>query len=174
MAFVVFFRSVNVGGHQVFQPSQLAGELKNFGVTSIGAAGTYIVRANISEPLLRAAIQRKLPFKPELIICPAKEVVAFLDSPAARPPPAGVQAYVSILSRAASRTPRTPLDFPATGDWQIRMVLVRKRYVLSWRRTTTQRPIYPNEVIEKHFGFNATTRNWTTIARVGRTLKDLA
>ena len=48
MSAVVFFRAVNVGGHQTFQPGKLAKELAEFGVVNIGAAGTFVVRENVS------------------------------------------------------------------------------------------------------------------------------
>ena len=44
MAFVVFLRAVNVGGHQTFRPSVLAKELSEYDVVNIGAAGTFVVR----------------------------------------------------------------------------------------------------------------------------------
>ena len=43
MAFVVFLRGVNVGGHKAFQPSVLAKELADFDVVSVGAAGAEAV-----------------------------------------------------------------------------------------------------------------------------------
>src|ERR1700704_5607440 len=46
MSSVVFFRAVNVGGYQKFQPGKLAKELAEFGVVNIGAAGTFVVREN--------------------------------------------------------------------------------------------------------------------------------
>jgi len=48
MASVIFFRAANVGGHQVFQPGVLAKELAAFDVKNIGAAGTFVVRENVS------------------------------------------------------------------------------------------------------------------------------
>ena len=54
MASVVFFRAVNVGSHQRFQPSVLAKQLTEFGVVNVGAAGTFVVRKNVSqEPYAR-------------------------------------------------------------------------------------------------------------------------
>src|SRR2546428_8526913 len=76
MSSVVFFRAVNVGGHQKFQPGKLAKELSAFGVVNLGAAGTFVVRESVSEAKLRAEILRRLPFKPELMICPARDVLA--------------------------------------------------------------------------------------------------
>ena len=69
MASVVFFRAVNVGGHQTFQPGKLANELAEFDVVNIGAAGTLVVREKVSQAKLRDEIWRRLPFKPELMIC---------------------------------------------------------------------------------------------------------
>ena len=69
MASVIFFRAVNVGGHQKFQPSQLAKELVPFGVVNIGAAGTFVVRENVSPAKLQNEISSGVPFKPELMIC---------------------------------------------------------------------------------------------------------
>jgi hypothetical protein len=34
-----------------------------------------------------------------------------------------------------------------------------------------ERLIYPNEVIEKHFGIAATTRNWNTVEAICAVLK---
>src|SRR5213595_3855678 len=76
MASVVFFRAVNVGGHQKFQPGKLAKKLAAFGVVNIGAAGTFVVRGKVRQTKLRDEILRRLPFKPELMICPAREVLA--------------------------------------------------------------------------------------------------
>ena len=58
MASVVFFRAVNVGGHQRFQPSILAKQLADFGVVNVGAAGTFVVRQNVGQATLRAEILR--------------------------------------------------------------------------------------------------------------------
>src|SRR5205809_727390 len=68
MASVVFFRAVNVGGHQKFQPGILAKELAHLGGVNIGAAGTFVVREHVSPAKLRDAILRRLPFRPELMI----------------------------------------------------------------------------------------------------------
>src|ERR1019366_7616601 len=78
MASVVFFRAVNVGGHQRFQPSVLAKQLADFGVVNVGAAGTFVVRQNVSQATLRAEILRRLPFEPELVVCPARDVLALM------------------------------------------------------------------------------------------------
>src|SRR5881394_4230319 len=65
MRWVVFLRAVNVGGANRCQPALIAKELAKFGVVNIGAVGTFVVRENVSESVLRAAIAKKLPFKCE-------------------------------------------------------------------------------------------------------------
>jgi hypothetical protein len=70
MSSVVFLRAVNVGGANRCQPAVIAKQLAQFGVINIGAVGTFVVRENVSESVLRHAIAKKLPFKCEIMICP--------------------------------------------------------------------------------------------------------
>jgi len=58
MAWVVFLRAVNVGGTNRCQPALIAKELAKFDIVNIGAVGTFVVRKNVSESALRAALQR--------------------------------------------------------------------------------------------------------------------
>jgi len=66
VASVVFLRAVNVGTNTC-RPALIAKQLGKFGVVNIGAAGTFVVRENVSESTLRAAIAKKLPFKGEIM-----------------------------------------------------------------------------------------------------------
>ncbi|MFL6504841.1 MAG: DUF1697 domain-containing protein, partial [Candidatus Udaeobacter sp.] len=75
MRWVVFLRAVNVGGTNRCQPALIAKQLAKLGVVNIGAVGTFVVRENVSESTLRSAIARKLPFKCEIMICHARQVV---------------------------------------------------------------------------------------------------
>ena len=114
MSSVVFFRAVNVGGHQKFQPGKLAKELQQFGVVNIGAAGTFVVRENVSETKLRDEILRRLPFEPELMICPARDVLAlargnwFGDAPDGK----NVGRFVSVLQKRSAQNYRFRLSNP--------------------------------------------------------------
>jgi uncharacterized protein (DUF1697 family) len=80
MRWVVFLRAVNVGGTNRCQPALIAKQLARFDIVNIGAVGTFVVREAVSESALRAAITRKLPFKCEIMICPAKEIVDLSSS----------------------------------------------------------------------------------------------
>src|SRR5436190_13965044 len=112
MSSVVFFRAVNVGGHQKFQPGKLAKELVQFGVVNIGAAGTFVVRENVSQAKLRDEILRRLRFKPELMICPAREVLElargnwFGDVPAGK----DIGQFASVLQKAPRAKPPLPIQ----------------------------------------------------------------
>ena len=170
MASVVFFRAVNVGGHQKFQPSLLAHELSEFGVVNVGAAGTFVVRATVSQAKLRAEILRRLSFKPELMICPAREVLAlacgswFRDAPGGK----GIGWFVSVLAQSPRLQPKLPFEQPVGGKWEVRAIAITGRFVLSIRRLGQT---YSNAVVEKHFGGPATTRNWNTIETIGQLLE---
>jgi uncharacterized protein (DUF1697 family) len=170
MASVVFFRAVNVGLHQRFQPGALAKKLADLGVVNIGAAGTFVVRGNISAAKLRAEILRHLPFKPELMICPAREVLAIADGKLQGKPPAakGVTAFLSVLQKPPSQSAKLPADYPETGKWQVRIMACLGKFVLSWRIDGAD--LYANAVVEKHFGIKATTRNWNTVRTIEKVL----
>src|SRR5438046_5976266 len=73
---VVFLRAVNVGGTNRCQPAHIAKQLARFEIVNIGAVGTFVVREDVSESALRTALVRNLPFKCEIMICPAKEILA--------------------------------------------------------------------------------------------------
>src|SRR5437763_8166824 len=75
MHWVVFLRAVNVGRANRCQPASIAKDLAKFGVINIGAVGTFVVREDVSESTLRRAFARKLPFKCEIMICPARDII---------------------------------------------------------------------------------------------------
>ena len=171
MASVVFFRAVNVGGHQKFQPAKLAKELAQYGVVNIGAAGTFVARENVSETKLREEILRRLPFKPELMICPARDLLAlargnwYADAPAGK----DVGRFVSVLRKAPRAKPRLPIEQPTGAKWEVRVVAITGRFVLSVRRLGQT---YSNAVVEKHLGVPATTRGWNTIETIRDILEE--
>ena len=165
MSSVVFFRAVNVGGYQKFQPGKLAKELAKFDIVNIGAAGTLVVRENVSETKLRDEILRRLPFKPELMICLARDVLAlargnwFGDAPVGK----DMGRFVSVLQKAPRAKPSLPLEQPAGARWEVRVVAITGRFALSLRRLGQT---YSNAVVEKHLGVPATTRHWNTIEAI--------
>src|SRR5438046_1230595 len=115
MRWVVFLRAVNVGGANRCQPALIAKQLAKFGLINIGAVGTFVVRADVAEATLRAAIAKKLSFKCEIMICPARDVLKL----AARDPfadyPAGpdITRFVNVLHKPLRKLPALPLALPS-------------------------------------------------------------
>lgn len=171
MSSVVFFRAVNVGGHQKFQPAKLAKALAEFGVVNIGAAGTFVAREHVSETKLRDEILRRLPFKPELMICPGRDLLAlargdwYADAPAGK----DLGRFVSVLQKAPRKKPPLPIEQPAGAKWEVRVVAITGRFALSVRRFGQT---YSNAVVEKHLGIPATTRGWNTIETIREILEE--
>jgi uncharacterized protein (DUF1697 family) len=168
MASVVFLRGVNVGGHRTFQPKLLAKELADLGAVNVGAAGTFVIRSLIGQRALRAEFLRKLPFEPELMICPSR---ALLDLAKAEPfseetPAPGSRPFVSVLAQRPLKLPPLPFFQPVGDEWQVKVIGITGQFVLSLWRRLGRTIIYPNAVVEKQFAVPATTRGWDTITAV--------
>ena len=171
MPSVVFLRAVNVGGTNRCQPALIAKELANFGVVNIGAVGTFVVREDVSESVLRIAIAKKLPFKCEIMICPARDVIklASKDPFARQPSGPDITRFVNVLSKRLREPPTLPLSLPSDGDWLLKIIAIKGRFVLGLYRRQMKAISYLSK-IEKLLGGPATTRNWNTIEKVVKIL----
>lgn len=172
MSAVVFLRGVNVGGANLCKPAQLAKQLAQFDIVNIGAVGTFVVRKRVSESTLRAEIVRKLPFKCEMMIVPAKSLVDLVrQNPFARQPSApDITHFVSVLHKSPRNLPfRLPLNLPSDKDWLLKIIAVEKQFVLGLYRRHMKAIGYLGK-IEKLLGTPATTRSWKTIERISNVL----
>jgi len=171
MALVVLLRGVNVGGHRTFRPTELAKQLADLDVVNIGAAGTFVVRRPVTQARLRAELTSRLPFDSAIMICQGRDILRlmsqshFEDQPV-RP---DVVRFVSVLSTSPRSTPSTPVSFPASGKWLVRILAREQRFVFGVYRRQTKAIGYLGE-IDRFFGMPATTRNWNTIAAICRVL----
>src|SRR6266446_6592304 len=122
MASVVFLRAVNVGGTKRCQPALIAKQLSRFGVVNIGAVGTFVVRGNVSESMLRAAFARKLPFKCEIMICPARDIIKLSSKDPFSRQPSGpdITRFVNVLHKRLRALPPLPLSLPSDNDWLLK------------------------------------------------------
>ena len=193
MSSVVFLRAVNVGGTNRCQPARITQELAKFGVVNIGAVGTFVVRKDASESALRAAIAKKLPFKCEIMICPARDVIKLASrNPFSRQPSGSdITRFVSVSARplratvlsdlyqtctASSartvkhQTSHLPLDLPSRDDWLLRIIAIEGRFVVGLYRRQMKAISYLGK-IEKKFAVPLTTRNWNTIEKVVKILR---
>ena len=177
MAHVVFLRAVNVGGANLCRPAEIAKQLAKFGVVNIGAVGTFVVRKNVSESVLRAAFAGKLPFKCEIMICPARDIIKltskdpFLHEPPVRLGPSGpdITRFVSVLAKRLRPPPPLPLSLPSDDDWLLKIIAIQDRFVLGLYRRQMKAISYLSQ-IEKRLGVPATTRNWNTIEKIHQVL----
>src|SRR5213592_2582555 len=127
MHWVVFLRAVNVGGANRCQPAAVAKQLAKFGVVNIGAVGTFVVRVNVSESTLRAAFARKLPFKCEIMICPARDIIklASKDPFARQPLGPHITRFVNVLAKRLRALPSIPLSLPSDDDWLLKIIAIQ-------------------------------------------------
>src|SRR5438552_8998388 len=172
MHWVVFRRAVNVGGANRCQPAAIAKQLAKVGVVNIGAVGTFVVREDVSESALRAAFARKLPFKCEIMICPARDIFKLTSkNPFARQPSgANITRFVSVLHRRPRALPPLPLSLPSNKDWLLKVIAIQNRFLLGLYRRQMKAIGYLGK-IEKLLGAPATTRNWNTIEKVAQVLR---
>src|SRR5216117_523197 len=114
MAWVVFLRAVNVGGTNRCQPALIAKQLAKFGLVNVGAVGTFVVREDVSESVLRVAIAKKLPFKCEIMICPARDIIklAAKDPFSRQPSGSNITRFVNVLAKQLRAPPHIPLSLP--------------------------------------------------------------
>src|SRR5437588_5078370 len=173
MRWVVFLRAVNVGGTNRCQPALIAKELAKFGVVNIGAVGTFVVREDVSEPVLRAALVRKLPFTCEIMICPARDIIKLASKDPFSEQPSGpnITRFVSVLAKRLRPLPPLPLNLPSDDDWLLKIIAIQDRFVLGLYRRQMKAIGYLGK-IEKKFGVAATTRSWNTILKVVQILHD--
>jgi uncharacterized protein (DUF1697 family) len=170
MAEIVFLRGVNVGGRKL-HTSKFAAELKGLDVVSIGAAGTFVVRARVKKEALHAQLQERLPFACDILTCSGKELRALVAAPPfpTRAPPPDTTWYITVVNEALAKT-TLPIEKPPSQEWQVRIVSAARPFVSSLHRRLGRRLIYPNEVVERSFGVVATTRNWSTLLAIAEIL----
>jgi uncharacterized protein (DUF1697 family) len=172
MALVVFLRGVNVGGHRSFRPAVVAQRMKRYDVVNIGAAGTFVVRAKVSQAELRSELRRRLPFETEIVICKANELLDLASSRpfGDEPPRADVVCFTSVLARRPREMPATPFDLPADGPWLVRVLATRDRFVLGQYRRH-MRTIGHLGTLDTVFQTTVTTRSWNTIGAIRAVLR---
>jgi uncharacterized protein (DUF1697 family) len=173
VALVVFLRGVNVGGHRTFRPTKLAEALKHLGAVNIGAAGTLVLRQPMTQTQARAEVARRLPFVAEIVVCQGREIAGLIsndpfEGQSIRP---GVVRFVSVLSQRPRLTPATPMQFPPSGQWLMKILARRKRFVIGMYRRHMKVIGYLG-ALDRLYGVPVTTRNWNTMAAIARVLRN--
>ena len=172
MPSVVFLRAVNVGGANRCRPAEIAKKLARFDVVNIGAVGTFVVRKEVSESALRDAIARHLPFKIEIMICPARDILKLVDKDPFAGEPSGPNftRFANILHKPLRKPPPLPLCLPSDNDWLAKIIAIQGRFVLGMYGREMKAIGYLGK-LEKQLGVPATNRNWNTIEKVVQVLR---
>jgi uncharacterized protein (DUF1697 family) len=170
---VVFLRAVNVGGANRCQPAAIAKQLSRFGVVNIGAVGTFVVCENVSESSLRAAIAKKLPFKCEIMICRARDIIklASKDPFSKQPSGSNITRFVNVLAKRLPSPPSLPLSLPSDDDWVVKIIAIEGRFVLGLYRRQMKAITYLSKM-EKLLGAPVTNRNWNTVEKIVKILQE--
>ena len=171
MALVVLLRGVNVGGHRTFRPTTLVDQLKHLDAVNIGAAGTLVIRRPVSRAQLRAELARGLPFDAEIIICQGREILRMMSQNhfADQPVRPDIVRFVSVLSKRPGSAPSTPMSFPSSGKWLLKILARDNRFVFGVYRRHMKAIGYLG-AFDRLFGVPVTTRNWNTITAIARVL----
>jgi uncharacterized protein (DUF1697 family) len=172
VALVVLLRGVNVGGHRTFRPTQLAQQLRHLDAVNIGAAGTFVIRKRIPRAQLRAEIVRRLPFEAEVMICEGRQIVELLsrDFFTGYPLRPDLVRFVSILPQLPRKRVELPLSLPGEGSWLLRILVREGRFVVGVYRRQMKVLAYLG-AMDRVFGIPVTTRNWNTLAAIGKVLE---
>jgi uncharacterized protein (DUF1697 family) len=173
MSSVVFLRAVNVGTANRCRPADIAKKLAKYGVVNIGAVGTFVVRKEVSETTLRMAFARQLPFKCEIMICPARDVLKLVEKDpfAGQPSGPNITRFVNVLHKPIRKLPPLPLSFPSDDQWLAKIIAIKGRFVLGVYRREMKAIGYLGKM-EKQIGVPATNRNWNTIEKVAKILNE--
>jgi hypothetical protein len=149
----------------------LAEQLTHLDAISIGTAGTFVIRRPVSGSRARAEFARRLPFDTEIMICQGREILRLmsLDYFSGHPLRPDVVRFVSILSRSARSAPSTPMSFPSTGKWLLKILARENRFVFGVYRRHMKVISYLGK-LDRVFGVPVTTRNWNTITAIEKVL----
>jgi hypothetical protein len=81
-----------------------------------------------------------------------------------------VTRYVTILAKWPGKSPRLPITEPASNQWQVKIIAITGCFVMSLHRRAGRKLIYLNEVVDRMFNIQSTTRNWNTIQAIVKAL----
>ena len=173
MALVVFLRGVNVGGHRTFRPTKLAEALKHLGAVNIGAAGTLVIWQPMTQAEARAEVARNLSFFTEIVVCQGRDIASLISRNPfeGQPMRGGIVRFVSVLSQRPRLTPSTPMRFPSSGQWLMKILTRRNRFIIGMYRRH-MKVIGFLGALDRLYGVPVTTRNWNTIAAIAKAIRN--
>jgi hypothetical protein len=131
-----------------------------------------VVRGTTKHGVVRSELKRRLPFDADVMICEGPEIAALVATDPfkgqrARP---DVIQFAGILLKGRTPSGSVPLTIPSTGEWCVKVLSRRGRYVLGVHRRQMKAIGYLLQ-LEKLLGGKITIRGWKTMQAVGRVLE---
>jgi hypothetical protein len=145
--------------------------LPELDLVNIGAAGTFVVRRKIGVEALREALRPALPFETEIITCEGSAITALLaDDPfrKLRLAPEIVR-FISILGATPAHEPELPAEFGDEKPWLVKVFARRDRFLIGAYRRHMKTIRFLGKV-DRLVTVPITTRNWNTMATIGKVL----
>jgi uncharacterized protein (DUF1697 family) len=173
VALVVLLRGVNVGGHRIFRPTELARQLRHLDAVNVGAAGTLVIRRPVSRTQLREEVARRLPFDAGIAVCDGRDILRLLDRDffAGQTLEPDVVRFVSLLTGTPRSAPRLPLTIPHRERWLLKVLARDGRFVVGLYRRH-MKAIGCLGSLDRRFGVPATTRSWHTLVAIAKVLDE--
>jgi uncharacterized protein (DUF1697 family) len=109
------------------------------------------------------------------MILPARDLIKLVskDPFPGQPSSPDIVRFVSIAAKRPRTLPPLPLNLPPDDDWLLKIIAIQDRFVLGLYRRQMKAISYLGK-IEKQLGVPVTTRNWNTIEKVVKILRDVS
>jgi uncharacterized protein (DUF1697 family) len=127
----------------------------------------------VSESTLRNAIAKKLPFKCEIMICSARDIIELVSTDPFAEHASGpdITRFINVLAKRLAHPPALPIYLPSQNDWVLKVIAIQNKFVVGLYRRQMKAITFLGK-IEKLLGVPATTRNWNTIQKVAQILNN--
>jgi hypothetical protein len=105
------------------------------------------------------------------MICQGREIVSLMSQThfADQPVRPDIVRFVSVMSKRPRSVPPTPMCFPASGEWLLKILATENRFVIGVYRRQMKAIGYLG-ALDKLFGNPVTTRNWNTMTAIAKVL----
>ena len=105
------------------------------------------------------------------MICQGREIVRLMSQNhfADQPVRPDIVRFVSVLSKRPRSAPSTPMSFPASGEWLLKILARDNRFVFGVYRRHMKVIGYLG-TFDRLFGVPVTTRNWNTMTAIAAVL----
>lgn len=177
--FVAFLRAVNVAGHARVKMSDVRDAFTAAGgtnVTTVIQSGNVLFEspARAGKAIVaaaKAALGERLGEAPEIVLRTSRELLTLTET---SPFSTGLwrpaqKLYVVFLTARPRNRVRLPL-IEAKEKLEVAEIRQREIFVISGRKNSGFFG-FPNRFVEAAFGVHATSRNWSTIAKIDALLR---